>query len=84
MNTITIGNKPVPRTVAGALNRLELLVCTDAEGRADVEFLRARLNERYELVEALRPFAKFQCSPAGECECNNCRAASVLRADEAR
>jgi hypothetical protein len=31
-----------------------------------------------ELVEALRPFAKFSCSPQGECDCNNCRAAAVL------
>ncbi len=57
--TITIGSRQVPRTVAGAISRLELITAKHApESRADVDFLRARFNEveaqRDELIEALR------------------------------
>jgi hypothetical protein len=31
-----------------------------------------------ELVDALRPFANYACSPAGTCACHNCRARDVL------
>lgn len=30
------------------------------------------------LVEALRPFANFACSPAGQCDCHNCRARAAI------
>ena len=58
-DTIIIGNRPVPRTVVGAISRLELITAKHApSARADVDFLRARFNEveaqRDELVEALR------------------------------
>jgi hypothetical protein len=31
------------------------------------------------LMGALRPFANFACSPAGQCGCNNCKARDVLQ-----
>jgi hypothetical protein len=31
-----------------------------------------------ELLEALRPFANYACSPAGQCECHNCRARDAI------
>ena len=31
-----------------------------------------------ELLKALEPFAKFACSPAGECDCHNCRARDAI------
>jgi hypothetical protein len=41
---------------------------------------RIRFLERVnaELVEAVRPFANYACSPPGECECHNCRARAAL------
>ena len=58
-DTIIIGNRPVPRTVVGAISRLELITAKHApSARADVDFLRARFNEveaqRDELVEVLK------------------------------
>ena len=32
------------------------------------------------LREALRPFANYACSPAGQCDCHNCRARAALAA----
>ena len=59
MNTITIGGEQIPRTVVGAIGRLEL--ATEAfypKARADVDFLRDEFNrveaERDELVALLR------------------------------
>lgn len=43
-STITIGGQPVARSVSGALGRLELAVAADADLRADVDFLRERIN----------------------------------------
>lgn len=37
-----------------------------------------------ELLEALRPFANFACSPPGECDCNNCKARDVISVLEPR
>lgn len=31
-----------------------------------------------ELLEALRPFANYACSPVGTCQCHNCRARDVI------
>lgn len=41
---------------------------------------RIRRLERVnaELVEAVRPFSNYACSPPGECECHNCRARAAL------
>ena len=43
MNDIIIGGRPVPRTVAGALGRLEL-VTAGTDARPDVDFLRNEFN----------------------------------------
>jgi hypothetical protein len=55
-DTIAIGGKPVARTVAGALGRLELETCENDTWH-DVGFLRRHINridgERDELVAAL-------------------------------
>lgn len=53
------------------------------EGHSDARRAAAEIaNEAdgviYELLEALRPFAAFACSPAGECGCHNCRARDVI------
>ena len=42
---------------------------------ADYEQLQ---KDKAELVEALKPFAKFACSPEGECDCHNCTAKSII------
>lgn len=38
------------------------------------------LSERIatDLLEALRPFANFACSPSGECDCFNCKARAAI------
>ena len=30
------------------------------------------------LVDALKPFAQFSCSPIGECNCHNCKARDLV------
>lgn len=43
----------------------------------------ALLRERNKaLAEALRPFAQFACSPAGQCNCHNCAARAALDQQE--
>jgi hypothetical protein len=46
------------------------------------ELAEADLQERdliNVLVSALEPFARFACSPTGECSCNNCVARDVIK-----
>lgn len=31
-----------------------------------------------EMHNTLRPFANFACSPAGQCDCNNCKARAAI------
>lgn len=40
--------------------------------------LQNALEENERLRVALKPFACFACSPAGECDCNNCIARDLL------
>ena len=63
MNTIAIGGEQIPRTVVGAICRLEL--ATEAfypKARADVDFLRDEFNrveaQRDELVAELQNIAR--------------------------
>lgn len=52
-----------------------LLVAEVAPGFTDRTRLIATAPE---LLEALRPFANYACSPADQCECHNCRARDVI------
>ena len=60
MNTITNGGEQVPRTVAGALGRLELAVSAQ-DARADVDFLRDHINK----VEAERDELRYKLQSLG-------------------
>jgi hypothetical protein len=40
--------------------------------------LAALRKSHAELVEALRPFANYACSPRGTCACNNCIARDAI------
>ena len=36
------------------------------------------VNRINALEDALKPFARFACSPKGECDCHNCKARDLL------
>lgn len=48
-------------------------------GEANATLLAAAKD----LLEALRPFANYQCSPPGQCECHNCKARDAVAKAEA-
>lgn len=50
------------------------------EARANLNLIAAAPD----LLEALDPFAKFACSPPGECECFNCIARAAIAKAEGR
>ena len=54
-DTIIIGSQPVPRTVVGAISRLELIAAQHGrEAMDDIRFLRDRFNALENVRDELR------------------------------
>lgn len=52
-------------------------------GSGSIDLIAREADEGIkDLEDALRPFARFHCSPKGECECHNCRARDLLEEAE--
>ena len=42
------------------------------------EFAVIKREDLEEIIDCLKPFAAMHCAPAGECQCNNCKARDAI------